>query len=122
MARDDMRTDREPQRLEFAPAVDIYDREEEIVLVADMPGVPGNAVDINLERGELTIRGRVSPPQVEGELVFQEYRVGDFVRNFTLSDDLDPEGITAELKSGVLTVRLPKPSARKPKKIAVKEG
>jgi len=122
MMHDETRNLREMQRAEFAPAVDIYDQDEEIVLVADMPGVSGDAVDINLDRGELTIRGKVSPPDIDGELVFQEYRVGDFVRTFTVSEGIDPEGIKAELKSGVLTLHLPKPSERKPRKISVKEG
>jgi len=120
MTREETRTPRE--RPEYAPAVDIFDREEEIVLVADMPGVTGDAVDINLDRGELTIRGRVSPPEVEGELVFQEYRMGDFVRSFALVEDIDSDSIAAELKNGVLTVRIRKPEQKKPRKIAVKEG
>ncbi len=122
MMHDETRDLREMQRAEFAPAVDIYDQDEEIVLVADMPGVPGDSVDINLDRGELTIRGRVTPQEVDGELVFQEFRVGDFVRTFTVAEDIDPEGITAEMKNGVLTLHLRKPSERKPKKITVREG
>jgi HSP20 family protein len=111
--------DRSP---EFAPAVDIYDREDEIVLVADMPGVPADAVDINLDRGELTIRGRVNAPPVTGPMVFQEYQVGDFVRTFTLTDDIDPNGIAAEMSNGVLKLHLKKPAERKPRKIPVKVG
>jgi len=107
---------------EFTPAVDIYDHDEEIVVVADMPGVPGDGVDIDFDRGELTIRGHVTPPDSEGEYVLEEYQVGDFVRTFTLADSIDPSGISAELKSGVLTLRLPKPSERKPRKIPVKSG
>jgi len=107
---------------EFAPAVDIYDHEDEIVVVADMPGVPANSVDIHLDRGELTIRGRVQPPAVNGQVVFQEYQVGDFVRTFTLTDDIDPNGIAAEMTNGVLRLRLPKPTERRPRKIPVKVG
>jgi len=111
--------DRDP---EFAPAVDIFDHEDEIVLMADMPGVPADSVDINLDRGELTIRGRVKPPSLNGQVVFQEYQVGDFVRTFTLTDDIDPNGIAAEMTNGVLKLHLKKPAERKPRKITVKVG
>jgi len=115
--RDDM--ERSP---EFAPAVDIYDHEDEIVLVADMPGVPADSVDIDLDRGELKVRGRVLSPPVNGQVVFQEYQVGDFVRTFTLTDDIDPNGIAAEMSNGVLKLHLKKPLERKPRKIPVKVG
>jgi len=115
------RDEERPQIAEFAPAVDIYDQADEIVLIADMPGVAANAVDIHLDRGELSIRGHVTPPAMEaGELVFQEYRVGDFVRSFTVTEEIDPNGIAAEMTNGVLTLHLPKPSERKPRKIVVK--
>ncbi len=107
---------------EFTPAVDIYDHGEEVVVVADMPGVPAGGLDIDFDRGELTIRGRVTPPDSEGEYALQEYQVGDFVRTFALADSIDPNGISAELKSGVLTLRLPKPKEMKPRKIPVKSG
>jgi len=115
--RDDAR-----ERSEFAPAVDIYDQDEEIVLVADMPGVTGSALDIHLDRGVLSVRGRIDPPAAEGEVVFQEYHVGDFVRTFTLTEEIDGSGISAELTNGVLTLRLPKSSERKPRRIPVKCG
>ena len=109
-------------RPEFSPAVDIYDHGEEIVLVADMPGVSGDSLDIHLEKGMLTIRGRASPFPADGEMVFQEYQVGDFVRSFTVTEDVDTEGISAELTNGVLTLRLPKAAEMKPRKIQVKTG
>jgi len=108
--------------LEFAPAVDIYDREDEIVVVADMPGVPPDSVDIDLDRGELTIRGRVQAPSANGHVGLQEFQVGDFVRTFTLTDDIDPNGIAAEMANGVLKLHLKKPVERKPRKIQVKVG
>jgi len=110
------------ERPEFSPAVDIYDREDEIVVVADMPGVAGDSVDIQLDKGVLTIRGRVNPHPPVGEMVFEEYGVGDFVRTFTVTEDIDPAGISAEFTNGVLTLRLPKSAERRPRKIAVKTG
>jgi HSP20 family protein len=108
------------ERPEFTFPVDIFDSEEEIVLVADMPGVAGSGVDVHLEKGNLTIRGRVSLPAEEGDWVLQEFRVGDYVRTFTVSEDVDPSGISAELRNGVLTLRLPKSEERKPRKIPVR--
>jgi HSP20 family protein len=114
--------DARSERPEFSPAVDIHDEGQEIVLVADMPGVSGDRLDIQLDRGELSIRGRVDPPAEEGSPALQEYLTGDFARTFTVNDEIDPEGISAELKAGVLTLRLKKPTARTPRKIQVKQG
>jgi HSP20 family molecular chaperone IbpA len=118
-ARDDV-GDR--PRPEFSPPVDIFDNNEEIVLVADMPGVTGDSVDIHLDRGTLTIRGKVNMPGSDGELVYEEFHVGDFVRTFTLTEDIDPAGIAADLQNGVLNLRLPKAAERKPRKIPVRSG
>jgi len=109
-------------RPEFSFPVDIYDREEEIVLVADLPGVTADSVEINLDRGSLSIRGSSVVEAHGGEAVLQEYRVGDFVRSFTVSEDIDPSGISAEFKNGVLTLHLPKAAERKPRKIPVRSG
>ncbi len=112
----------EQARQEFSPAVDIYDQGEEIVLVADMPGVCGDSVEIHLDRGILTVRGKVHPAEGAGEMVYQEFQVGDFVRTFTLTEDIDAGGIAAEFQNGVLTLRLPKAAERKPRRIPVKSG
>jgi len=116
------RRDEAANRPEFSPAVDIFDQGDEIVLVADMPGVSGDSMDIHLDRGELTIRGRVTPPSPDGVIVLEEFRVGDFIRSFALTEEIDENQISAELKNGVLTLRLPKSSERKPRKIPVKVG
>jgi len=107
---------------EFPFAVDIYDQGDEVVLVGDMPGVSGDSVDVHYERGNLTIRGRVRRPAHEGSWALEEYRVGDFSRSFTVSEDIDPAGIEADMKNGVLTLRLPKAAERKPRKIPVRAG
>jgi len=113
-------TDAERPELNFP--VDICDREDEIVLVADMPGVQADSVEINFDRGNLNIRGRSAAHRQAGEGFIQEYRVGDFVRSFTVSEDIDPRGISAEFKNGVLTLHLPKSADRKPRKIPVRSG
>jgi len=110
----------ERERVELLPPVDIYDEGDRIVLLADMPGVSPDALDIQYERGQLTIHGRQAEPRHEGQLVFGEFEVGDYRRTFSVGEEIDPAGITAELKHGVLRLNLAKVEARKPQKIAVK--
>lgn len=96
-------------RQEYMPAVDIIDSENETVLVLDMPGVDCDSVDITVEKNILTIKGTPNEDAVEGKtLVYSEYGIGDFERSFTLSEELDKEGIAATMKDGVLHVKLPK--------------
>src|SRR5213593_3610476 len=111
---------RQGQRPEFSFPVDIYDDEEEVVLIGDLPGVAPDGVEVHLEKGTLTVRGEVSPFTQAGEPVLEEYRTGNFVRTFTVSEEIDPEGIKAELRNGVLTLRLPKSESRKPRRIQVR--
>ncbi len=103
-------------RLAFVPRTDIYETNEAIVLLTDMPGVNENSIDITLENDVLTINGYVHTAYPEGyELVYGEYRVGDYQRSFTLSDKIDRNKIEATVKDGVLRLYLPKaePSTRK---------
>ncbi len=104
----------------FVPRVDIYEASDHIVVVADMPGVDEKSVDITLENNILTINGYVEPVEPENySLAYAEYRVGDYQRSFTLSDQIDQGRIEATVKDGVLRLYLPKarPTTRK---IAVK--
>lgn len=103
----------------FVPAVDIYESENELTLVADMPGVPIDGVDIDLKDDQLTIRGKAATEEQSGTVLLREYAVGDYYRQFTLSNAIDREKIAAAMKDGVLTVVLPKAEAAKPRKIAV---
>jgi HSP20 family molecular chaperone IbpA len=106
----------------FVPRVDILENNDEIVVVADMPGVSAESVDITLEQDRLTIDGYVEPAQYEGyTLAYAEYRVGDFQRSFTLSNKIDRDKIEATMNNGVLRLRLPKigPTTTR---IAVKAG
>lgn len=103
----------------FTPAVDIFENEEELVLVADMPGVSKDGVNIDLEDNQLRIHGKVET-KTHGNPLVREYPVGDFMRSFTLSNLIDQSKIEANLKNGVLRVVLPKQEAAKPRKIAVK--
>jgi HSP20 family protein len=97
------------QRPVYRPAVDIVDAPNEMVVLADVPGVDETHLDITLDKSVLTIRGTVEPPSLEGQTpVRTEYGVGDFERTFTLSDDVSRDGIEASVKHGVLQLKLPK--------------
>lgn len=104
----------------YVPRVDIYETKEEIILVADMPGVSEKSIDITLDKNVLTLSGTVEPWQPEGlSLTYAEYNVGDYQRVFTLPNEIDREKLQASLKDGVLRLRLPKASAALPRKISV---
>jgi len=107
--------------LVFTPAVDIFETDKEITLLADMPGVKAGELKIDLRENVLTLDGDVKAPEGVGEVdVIREYRTGKYYRQFTLSQVIDQAKINAELKDGVLRLRLPKVEAATPRKIAVK--
>jgi HSP20 family molecular chaperone IbpA len=104
----------------FIPAVDILENQNEIMILADMPGVDGKDVDIDLRNDILTIRGAVNPVEDEKEVpVYREYSWGDYFRQFTLAEVIDQEKISAKMDDGVLRLTLPKKDKVKPKKIQV---
>ena len=103
----------------FIPAVDIYEKEGSLTLVADMPGVSPEDIDIDLNADQLTIRGTVPTQEENGKVLLREYTVGDYYRQFTLSNEIDREKIQASMKDGVLKLVLPKAEAAKPRKITV---
>lgn len=102
----------------LSPAVDIYEIDKAYVLLADMPGVGPDGLDVVAERGELVIHGRVDRPATTPD--YQEFELADYQRTFTLTEDLDTEGITATLRDGVLRVEIPKSPGLQPKKIPVR--
>lgn len=107
--------------LVFTPAVDIFETDKEITLLADMPGVRAENLNIDLRDNVLTLDGDVNSPEGNDEVdVIREYRTGKYSRQFTLSQVIDQSKIDAELKDGVLRLRLPKVEAATPRKIAVK--
>jgi HSP20 family protein len=104
----------------FQPAVDIFETADALVLVADMPGVAPEAVDVNVEGDELTIEGRVRPEEYEGlKPLHVEYGIGSFYRRFTLGRAISRDGIAAQLKNGVLVLRLPKAEHARVRRITV---
>ncbi|MCB2154155.1 Hsp20/alpha crystallin family protein [bacterium] len=102
----------------LVPPVDIYETEHELVVVADMPGVAKEDVNVHVDDGILTLEGR-SKHALEGEPRFREYTLQNFYRQFQLGEQIDQEKINASLKNGVLTIALPKAEKAKPKQIAV---
>jgi HSP20 family molecular chaperone IbpA len=105
----------------FTPAVDIFETDREITLVADIPGVKADSLDIDLRDNVLTLVGEVEAPEGQGEVdVLREYDTGKYLREFTLSEMIDQSKIEAELKDGVLRLTLPKVEAVSPRKVTVK--
>ena len=104
----------------FQPLVDIFETPEELMLVADMPGVPPDAVDVDLKGDELSIEGRVKPEDYEGlKPLYVEYGVGGYFRTFKLGEMVDRDRIKAQLKNGVLVLKLPKAERARARRIAV---
>jgi HSP20 family protein len=107
----------------FKPAVDIFETDKDITLLADMPGVKAGDLNIDLHENVLTLDGDVKSPEGADELdVIREYRMGTYQRQFTLSQVIDQGKINAELKDGVLRLKLPKVEAATPRKITVRAG
>lgn len=101
-----------------APPVDIYENEDEILLVADVPGVDSDDVDVNLNQGQLDLEAKQIPPKEQAESLPAVL----FARSFRVPDTVDPAGVVAELNDGVLRVHLKKSEAAKPRRIKVTSG
>ena len=109
--------------LVFTPAVDIFENEKEIILLADMPGVQTKALNIDLRDNTLTLDGEIEPFEgANEEDVMIEYEVGKYYRQFSLSEMINQEKIDAQLKDGVLRLTLPKVEKAAPRSIAVQAG
>jgi HSP20 family protein len=107
----------------FTPAVDIFETEREITVLAEMPGVKADKLNIDLRESVLTMTGEVESPEGRDEVdIFREYRTGNYFRQFTLSQVINQSKINAELKDGVLRLTLPKVEEATPRKIPVKAG
>ncbi len=103
----------------FVPAVDIFEDDEKVTVVAEMPGVKNTGVDVALEDDVLTIRGERMPEKVEGRVLLQEYESGSYLRRFTVAETIDQDKIHATMRDGLLRVELPKSAPAKPRKIKV---
>ena len=104
----------------FIPPADIYETEDGLAVVLEMPGVEKKDLDVSLENDVLRVDGRIDFSKYqEMEPVYAEYNVGHYARSFSLSDRIDREGISANLEDGVLTLTLPKAKAAQPRKISI---
>ncbi|MFO0951690.1 MAG: Hsp20/alpha crystallin family protein [Isosphaeraceae bacterium] len=108
-------------RLVYTPLIDIYEAADGLTLEADLPGAVEGGVSIQLEDNVLSLLARVNPAAPEGaRLVHEEYRAGDYYRSFILSDEVDRQRITAELRNGVLRLHLPKAERARTRRIEIR--
>ena len=106
-------------RLTYSPNVDICDSGGTVTLIADVPGVCPEEIDIRYEDGVLTLYAPVAARDLPGKMLRQEYGIGDYRRSFRLGEGFDPSQITAEARHGVLTIHVPRLAAIRPRKISV---
>ena len=107
----------------YIPNTDIFETDDKVVVIADIPGVDEKSVDITLEKNILTINAYVDAPQLDGyALAYAEYEIGDYQRRFTLSSEIDRDNIEAVVKDGILRLFLPKAKSALARKIAVTAG
>lgn len=111
----------EPTARPWSPNVDIFETDNELLLKADLPGLEMNEIDIQIENGTLTLRGerKFEKESKDGGYHRIERSYGSFVRYFSLPETVNPEGVKADYKNGVLTVTLPKKELAKPRQIKV---
>jgi len=104
----------------FTPPIDIFETPEGLVLMADLPGVTLESLELQVQDNKLTLFGRVAPDlPPDARLIHQEYAVGHFLRSFILSDQVDHDRISARLNQGVLEVILPQLKKSEPRRIQV---
>jgi HSP20 family protein len=109
------------ETLYIAPPVDIFETEGTLTVVADLPGVGKDDVDIRVDDNVLAIKGK-SNDSLSAHAIHEEFNLQGYYRQFRLSDEVDQSKISAETKNGVLTITLPKVEKSKPKRIKVNEG
>ena len=105
----------------MVPPVDIYESDDSLAVIVDLPGVHKDDVDIRVDQDILTIKGKVKYEGPKG-LIRREFGLLDFFRQFQLSNEVDQTRISAETKNGVLTITLPKAEKAKPRQVKVKVG
>jgi len=110
-----------PSACTYTPAVDILETDDELLLLVDVPGASPEAIDIEYDRGRLTIAVGVAERQgPQTQYTHREYGVGEFRRTFQVGKEIDASRMEAEVRDGVLTLHLPKAEAAKARKVAVK--
>jgi HSP20 family protein len=105
----------------FVPVADIYEAENDLTVIMEMPGVDKGNVDISVEDGVLNVEGRLDLTKYQGlQPLYTEYNIGHYSRSFRLSSKIDQNKIAAEMKDGVLSLKLPKVQEAKPRSIQVR--
>jgi len=108
-----------PARL-FLPVADIYEAEHDLTIILEMPGVEKSNVDIRVEDGILSVEGRLDLTEYQGlQPLYTEYYIGNYARSFRLSSKIDQNKIAAEMKDGVLSLKLSKVEEAKPRSIQI---
>jgi HSP20 family protein len=104
----------------FLPTADIYEDQDSLKVILEMPGVDKGNVDVRVEEGVLLVEGRLDLTKYRGlQPLYTEYNIGNYSRSFRLSNAIDQDKIGAELKDGVLSLTLPKAEKAKPRTIQV---
>ena len=104
----------------FLPPTDIFESDDVLTIVMEMPGVDREDVDVNVENGVLRVEGRLDFSKYEGmQPVYTEYNIGHYRRSYSLSSKVDQDRISAQMQDGVLTLLLPKAEEAKPRRISV---
>jgi HSP20 family protein len=104
----------------YLPVTDIFETEHELEVILEMPGVDKDSVDVRVENDVVSIEGKVDFSKYQGlQPLYIEYNVGNYARSFQLSSKIDQEAITADLKDGVMTLKMPKAAKARPRRIAV---
>ena|SRR6187431_1787353 len=119
--RSNARVETVQQRETVAPAVDVYENPDELLLLVDVPGATNEGIDVQLDKGQLTIVAKRNE-DVSGGLLAGEYRTRDYLRVFSVPQGIDSSRIDAQLSGGVLRLQLPKSDSVKPRRIEVKQG
>ncbi|WP_372367230.1 Hsp20/alpha crystallin family protein [Candidatus Uabimicrobium sp. HlEnr_7] len=119
-----MSTDIKDDTMIFVPDTDVYEEDNIITLVVDLPGVDENSVDVQLDKNQLQISAKAEKSQFKKDYKIQhtEYYTGDFKRTWAIKEALDPEKIDAQIKDGVLTLQLHKLKKDTAKKIEVRSA
>jgi len=117
-------TEKTPERVSrravATPPVDIYENDDEVLVVTDVPGATAEGLNIHFDKDQLFIEATTTPFDEDLNPLFREFGSVDYRRVFELAHGIDVENITADLKSGVLSIHLPKSAATKPRRINIK--
>lgn len=105
----------------FLPTTDIFETEDALTVVLEMPGVGRDNIDVSVENGLLTVEGKINFNKYEGlQPLYSEYSIGPYRRSFRISSRIDQDKIRADLRDGVITLVLPKAEEAKPRRIEVR--